>query len=237
LGSSDQLAGAYAEYVWIPYADRMLVKLPDQMPFEEATLADPLATPLHAIRNSRFKPGDMVAVLGAGPIGLLAVQLLKISGASKIICTEVSPHRSAIARELGADEVLNPIEEGETLVSQVVEMSGGLGVDVAFECSGVPTAFRQSLDFVRPAGQVMALGVIEGETPVNPLDIVVREIDLRGSLSCSKHEFELALDLLAHRRINTGSILSDTIPLDDIEERGFRRLLSSPDVVKIVVKP
>jgi (R,R)-butanediol dehydrogenase/meso-butanediol dehydrogenase/diacetyl reductase len=236
LGSSDQLDGAYAEYIWIPYADRMLVKIPDQISFEEATLADPLATPLHAIRCSRFKPGDAVAVLGAGPIGLLAIQLLKISGASKVICTEVSPQRAAIARALGADEVSNPIEETKALATWVAAMSGGLGVDVAFECSGAPSAFRQSLDFVRPGGQVMALGVIERETPVHPLNIVIKEIDLRGSLACSKHEFELALELLAQGRINTELILSDTVPLDDIEERGFKRLQSFPEVVKILVK-
>lgn len=237
LGSSDQLDGAYAEYVRIPFADRMLVKIPDQMTFEEATLADPLATPLHAIRCSRFKPGDAVAVLGAGPIGLLAVQLLKISGASQVICTEVSPQRASIAKGLGADGVLDPIEAGEALPTQIAEMTGGLGVDVAFECSGVPAAFRQALDIVRPGGQVMAVGVIEQETPVNPLDIVIKEIDLRGSLACSKYELELAVGLLAQGKVNTELMLSDTIPLDDIETRGFRRLLSSPEVVKILVKP
>jgi threonine dehydrogenase-like Zn-dependent dehydrogenase len=237
LGNTDQLDGAYADYVWIPCADAMLVKMPDQMSFEDATLADPLGTPLHAIRNSSFRPGDATAVLGAGPIGLMAIQLLRISGACKVICTEVSPQRSVIARELGADVVLNPLEEGDGLAARVAELTGGLGVDVAFECSGVPAAFRQSFDIVRPGGQVMALGVIEKETPVNPLDIVTREIDVRGSLACSKYEFELALELLAQGRVNTGPIFSDTIPLEEIEERGFRRLLSSPDVVKILVKP
>ncbi len=237
LGSSNQLDGAYAEYVRIPYADRMLVKMPDQLTFEEAALADPLATSLHAIRCSRFKPGDTVAVLGAGPIGLLAVQLLKISGASLVICTEVSPQRSTIAKELGADCVLNPVEEGEALTTRVAEMTGGMGVDIAFECAGMPAAFRQSFDVVRPGGQVMAVGVIEQETPVNPLGIVIKEIDLRGSLACNKYELELAVGLLAQGKVNTELMLSDTISLDDIEARGFRRLLSSPEVVKILVKP
>ena len=237
LGSSDQLDGAFAEYVWLPHANRMLVKMPDPITFEEAALADPLATPLHAIRCSRFKPGDAVAVLGAGPIGLLAVQLLKNSGASQVICTEVSPQRSAIAEQLGADCVLNPVGGRETLITRVAEMTGGLGVDIAFECSGTPAAFRQSFDLVRPGGQVMAVGVIEEETPVDPLAIVLKEIDLRGSLACSKYELELALELLAQGKVNTNLLLSDTIPLDDIEASGFRRLISSPEVVKILVKP
>ena len=122
-------------------------------------------------------------------------------------------------------------------VEEVMDITGGLGVDVVFECAGAPAAFRQSLDIVRPGGQVMAVGVIEQETPVNPLDIVLKEIDLRGSLACSKYELELAVRLLAQGKVNTELMLSDLIPLDDIEVRGFRRLLSSPEVVKIVVKP
>jgi (R,R)-butanediol dehydrogenase/meso-butanediol dehydrogenase/diacetyl reductase len=237
IGNTDQLDGAYAEYLWLPFAEQMLIPIPADISFEDATLADPTATPLHAIRLSTFRPGDAVAVLGAGPIGLMAVQLLKISGAGQIICTEISPRRAGIAHQLGATRVLNPVEEAAGLAAKVAEMTGGLGVDVVFECSGVPAAFRQSFELVRPGGQVMALGVIEQETPVSPLDIVVKEIDLKGSLAYTKHEFELALELLAQGRVDTKSIISDTISLDDIEERGFRRLLSSPDVVKILVRP
>lgn len=237
IGNTDQLDGAYAEYVWLPYAEQMLISIPSDMSFEDATLADPIATPLHAIRNSAYRPGDAVAVLGAGPIGLMAIQLLKLGGAGQIICTEVSPQRAKIALQLGATRVLNPVEEGDGLAAKVAEMTGGLGVDVAFECSGVPAAFRQSFELVRPGGQVMALGVIERETSVKPLDIVIREIDLKGSLAYTKHEFELALDFLARGRVNTELIISDTISLDEIEERGFKRLLAAPDVVKILVRP
>jgi (R,R)-butanediol dehydrogenase/meso-butanediol dehydrogenase/diacetyl reductase len=237
LGSSTQWDGAYAQYVWVPFAEMMLVKIPEQIGFEEATLADPLGAPLHAVRCSRFKPGDAVAVLGAGPIGLLAIQLLRASGADQIICTEISPQRAAIARRLGADCVLNPIEAGESLSARVAEMTGGLGVDIAFECAGTPAAFRQSLDLVRPGGQVMAVGVIEQETRVNPFDLVIKEIDLRGSLACSRQELKQALRLLAQGKVNTELMLSDTIPLDDIEARGFKRLTSSPEVVKILVRP
>jgi (R,R)-butanediol dehydrogenase/meso-butanediol dehydrogenase/diacetyl reductase len=237
IGNTDQLDGAYAECVWLPRADEMLVRIPDNVSFDEATLADPVATPLHAIGNSRFKPGDAVAVLGAGPIGLMAIQLLKLNGASQIICTEISHPRSDVARRLGAHVVLNPVEEGDGLADRVAEMTGGLGADVAFECSGVPAAFRQSFQLVRPGGQVVALGIIEDETPVNPLDIVVREIDLQGSLAYTRQEFELAIDLLAQGKIHTDLIISDIVALSDIEKLGFQRLLSSPDLVKIVVKP
>ena len=237
IGNTDRLDGAYAEYLWLPHADEMMVRIPDAMSFEDASLADPVATPLRAIRLSPFKPGDMVAVLGAGPIGLMAIQLLKIGGAGMILCTEVSPQRAAIAQQLGADVVLNPVKLGEALPARVAKIAGGLGVDIAFECSGVPAAFRQSFQLVRPGGQVMAVGVIEQETPVSPLDIVIKEIDLKGSLAYTKYEYELALGFLAQGKINTSAIISDSIPLDDIEERGFKRLLAAPDAIKILVRP
>ena len=83
----------------------------------------------------------------------------------------------------------------------------------------------------------MAIGVIEGTTPVPMLDLVFSEIDLQGSMAFDVHDFELALDFLAQGRINTDLFLSDVIPLEEIEERGFKRLLSTPDVVKIQVRP
>ena len=237
VGCSTKLDGGYAEYVWLPYADPMLVKMPDHLSFEAASLADPVASALRPVRLSRFRPGDAVAVLGAGPIGLMAIQLLRLGGAGQIIATEISPHRSTIARELGADVVLNPVEEGEGLAGKVAGMTGELGVDVVFECSGVPAAFQQAFGLVRPGGQIMSVGIIEQSTEIQPLDIVFHEIELKGSMMYTAHEYSLALDLLAQGRIKTDQYISDTISLEQIEEQGFKRLLSAPDVVKIMVKP
>jgi (R,R)-butanediol dehydrogenase/meso-butanediol dehydrogenase/diacetyl reductase len=235
VGDTPLLSGAYAEYLWLPFADQMLVTIPDGLSCEAAALANPVATALHAVRLSSFKPGDTVAVLGAGPIGLLTIHLLALGGAAKILATEISPQRSAAARALGAALVLHP--EEEKLGQHVAELTDGVGADVVFECSGVPAAFQQSLEVVRPAGQIIALGLIERETRIVPLDMVLKEICIKGSISFSRREFEQAIDLLAQGRISTEWIISQTIALHDIEDQGFRRLLSIPDVVKILVKP
>ena len=133
--------------------------------------------------------------------------------------------------------VLNPVEEGEGLAAKVAGMTGELGVDVVFECSGVPAAFQQAFGLVRPGGQIMSVGIIEQSTEIQPLDIVFHEIELKGSMMYTAHEYGLALDLLAQGRIKTDQYISDTISLDQIEEQGFKRLLSAPDVVKIMVRP
>ncbi len=237
VGCSTKLDGGYAEYVWLPYADPMLVKMPDHLSFEAASLADPVASALRPVRLSHFRPGDSVAVLGAGPIGLMAIQLRRLGGAGLTSATEIAPYRSTIARDLGADVVLNPVEEGEGLAAKVAGMTGELGVDVVFECSGVPAAFQQSFGLVRPGGQIMLVGITEQATEIQPLDIVFNEIELKGSMMYTAYEYGLALDLLAQGRIKTDQYISDTISLDQIEEQGFKRLLSAPDVVKIMVRP
>jgi (R,R)-butanediol dehydrogenase/meso-butanediol dehydrogenase/diacetyl reductase len=237
VGCSTELDGGYAEYLWLPYVDEMVFKMPDGLSFEDAALADPVASALRPVRASRFRPGDAVAVLGAGPIGLMAIQLLKLGGAGQIIATEISPHRTAIAHLLGADVVLNPLHEGDELPRRVADLTGGLGVDVVFECSGVPAALQQSFQLVRPRGQIMAVGIIEQATPIPPMDLVFHEIDLQGSMMYSRYEFRLALDLLVQGRIETRLFISDVIPLEEIEERGFKRLMSATDAVKILVRP
>lgn len=237
MGHSPKFDGAFAEYVKIPFADDMLIRIPDHLSFNDAAIAEPVGTGLRAIRLSKFKLGDTVAVLGAGPIGLMLIQLLKISGAHQIICSEVSPYRSEIAREVGADVVLNPIEYGSSLVDRIASLTGGLGPDIVFECSGASAAFQQAFQIVRPAGQIITVGVIMQETPITPIDIILREINVQGSLGCTKQEMEMAIDLLAAGRFNTDAIISDIIPLVDIEEKGFKRLLESPEVIKILVAP
>lgn len=237
MGHSPEFDGAFAEYVKIPFAEKMLIKIPDELSFEEAAIAEPIGTGLRAIRHSNFKPGDSAAVLGAGPIGLMLIQLLKIRGAGKIICSEVSPFRSEIAKRVGANFVLNPDEEGEEMGRKMASLTKGLGPDIVFECSGVPAAFQQAFKIVRPAGQIMMVGVIEKNTPITPIDIILKEINIQGSLGCTKQEMEMAIDLLVEGKFDTGIIISDTIPLVDIEEKGFKRLLSSTEVIKILVKP
>jgi (R,R)-butanediol dehydrogenase/meso-butanediol dehydrogenase/diacetyl reductase len=236
MGCSLDVPGAFAETVWLPQPEETLLPLPAGLSLQAGTLTDPVATALRAVRGSRVRPGDMVMVLGAGPIGLMAVQLLKLGGASRLIVSEPSSPRAELARRLGADVVLNPLGD-EPMAGRVLELTGGLGPDIVYECSGTPAAFRQSIELVRPGGQVLAVGVIEGETAVEPLEIVFKEIDLRGSFAFSRYEFELALRMLARGSIQTEPLISDVIALDDIRERGFERLLSTPRVVKILVQP
>ena len=215
----------------------MLYQLPDSLTFEQGALVEPLATSFHAVRQSRFKQGDTAVVIGAGPIGLGVIQFLKISGAKRILVLEVASQRSHIALKAGADRVINPIEEADNLAEQIVEYTDGLGPHLVYECSGVSAAFHYALNYVRGGGQIMTIGVIEKETPISPKTILLKEAEIRGSMCYTADEFQTVIDLLQVNKINTDLMVSDVIPLDKIEEMGFMRLASSPEAIKILVKP
>jgi (R,R)-butanediol dehydrogenase/meso-butanediol dehydrogenase/diacetyl reductase len=237
IGESPELDGAYAEYLRVPFPEEMLFKLPSHLSFEEGALVEPLATSLHSVRQSRFKPGDCVVVSGAGPIGLGALQLLKLGGAAKIIVLEISPERSEIAQKLGADAVLNPVTEGIDLPDKVANLTDGIGADILYECAGVPESLTNSIHLIRKGGQVMAVGVIEHDTPINPITLILKEAQIRGCIAYTSVEFQMTIDFMAAKKINTDLMISETIRLEDIEIKGVKRLISSTDAVKIMVKP
>ncbi|MEW6265965.1 MAG: zinc-binding dehydrogenase [Thermodesulfobacteriota bacterium] len=229
--------GAFAEYLLITRPDQMLHKLPEGVTFEEGAIVEPLATSLHGVRKSRFKPGDVVVVIGAGPIGLGTIQFLKLGGAGKIITLEISPERTKAALELGADLVLNPQTEGDFLAMKLAELTGGLGADIVFECSGVPFAFQNSINFIKPGGQVMVVGITEKDTPLSCVVFTIKEAEMKGCFAYTINEFKMVIDFIARKKINTAALISTVIALDDIQEKGFQRLAAARDLVKILIRP
>jgi (R,R)-butanediol dehydrogenase/meso-butanediol dehydrogenase/diacetyl reductase len=215
----------------------MLYSLADHVSFEAATLADPLASSLHGIGRSNLKTGDRVVVIGAGPIGLGVIQLLKMSGFEDIIVLEVSPQRSTIALQLGASIVLDPTNDPTGMIEKIFQLTGGLGADIVFECAGVPEALQHSIHYVRKGGQVMVVGITEHDTPINPLAFVLAEVNMKGCLGYTTHEFQTVIRLLEQKKINTDMFITEAIGLIDIEEKGFKRLINSSDAVKIIVRP
>jgi len=227
--------GGFAEYMLVRNPAQMLFVMPDTISFEEGAIVEPLSTSLHGVRASRFKPGDVALVIGAGPIGLGTIEFLKIGGAGKIIVMEVSAGRSQAALALGADIVLNPDKEGDFLTMKFNELTAGLGVDIVFECSGVPFGFQNSLNFVKYGGQVMVVGIAE-DTVVSPLIFSLKEVEMKGCFSYTSEEFQMVIDFLAQRRINTKPMIGEVISLEDIQA-SFQSLKNSRDVVKILVRP
>jgi (R,R)-butanediol dehydrogenase / meso-butanediol dehydrogenase / diacetyl reductase len=228
--------GAYAEYLLVEYPDQMLFALPDSVTFQQGALVEPLSTSLHAVRTSRFKPGDSVVVIGAGMIGLGTIQFLKIGGAGRIIVLEVSKRKAELAKAVGADYVLDPTVEGEGLRPHIFELTGGTGADIVYECSGVPFGFQNGMFLAKSGGQVMIVGITDKETALNPFMLVLWEIEMKGVLGYYD-EFPYVIRYLEQGKINTEAFISATVKLDELEEKGFKRLLATKDDVKILVHP
>jgi threonine dehydrogenase-like Zn-dependent dehydrogenase len=226
-----------AQYVKVRYPQDMLHRIPDAVSFEDAVLVDTMGVALGGIRKSRFRIGDNVVVVGAGAIGLSAVQLLRIGGASHITVLQPSSKKRGLALKFGADVALNPHEEGADLQKKVMGLYDGIGADVAYECAGTIEAFQSVLGLVKSGGQVLLLGVNEKATPIVEVNLIIREIEVKGSIAYDEIDVRICLDLLAKCRFNTEEMVSEIISLDDVIEKGFERLASSKGLVKVVVAP
>jgi (R,R)-butanediol dehydrogenase / meso-butanediol dehydrogenase / diacetyl reductase len=236
IGISPEHDGAFARLVKVKYPQTMLFRLPDEVSFEEAVLVEPLATSLHGVRLSNLKPGDSAVVIGAGTIGLGVIQFLRVAGAGKIIALEVSAGKRELARQLGADLVLDPVAEGAGARDTILAHTGGLGADVVYECAGVPQALQSSYTFVKSGGQVLLVGINDKEVAIQPFFLSLWEVELKGVLGYYD-EFERVIEFLRQGRISVKPMLSAVVSLEEVEEGGFRRLLSCKDDVKIAVQP
>ena len=236
IGQTPKLDGAFADHIWLPDIDVTAVKMPDKLTSEYGAFTEPAATGVHAIRISNYKPGDTVAVLGAGPIGLLCVAGLQASGAGQIIVSQSPGPRAELAMEFGADAVINPRDEKVSVGEQIRKITDG-GADVVIECAGAPAALQQSIDMARPGGQVILVGVNERETPIIPTSLMFGEIELKGSLAWTHKDFRIAVDFMASGEVNLKPLLSGVISLDEIQKEGFERLKTDKSLIKVLVKP
>ena len=229
--------GGMAEYMWVKDAEQMLFHIPDNVSFEDAVLFDSMATAYRGIHESAFRIGDNVVVSGGGPIGLAAVQLLRLAGARHITALEIVESKRRLATTYGADVVLDPIAEGDTLRKRIIDLYDGVGADVVIEAAGVPRSFELCLTLARAGGQVLHLGAGAAGVTVSPWSLTLQELDIKSTLAFGAEEARKCLDLLSAKRFVTDGMLSGVVPLSDLVERGLERLVADKSLVKIAVAP
>ena len=236
IGNSPEMDGAFADRIWLPQIDATAVKMPDKLSSVHGAFTEPAATGVHAIRLSNYKPGDTVAVVGAGPIGLLVVAGLQAAGAGQVIISQSPGHRADLAMEFGADAIINPRDDKRSVGEQIRKITDD-GADVVIECAGAPPALQQSIDMARPGGQVILVGANERPTPIVPTSLMFTEIELKGSLAWDYKDFSIAVDFMASGQVKLDALLSDVIPLDEIQTQGFERLKADKSLFKVMVQP
>lgn len=222
---------------FIPYfvADANWVhRLPENITYEQGALVEPLAVAVHAVSRAELKMGCSVAVFGAGAIGLLILMLARRSGAGDVYCVDVRNFRLDKARALGSNAVFDNRDSG--VVAAIVDRTGGLGVDAAFEAVGMEITLNQTLHSLKKGGTAVMVGLMSQPQVTIPANVfVAREITLRGSQGYCR-DFKTALKLLENRDIDLEPLISHVLPPDRLQQ-GFE-LLSDPTAgaIKVVIK-
>jgi threonine dehydrogenase-like Zn-dependent dehydrogenase len=221
--------GGAAELCLVP--ERMVYRVPDEMAFDLAALAEPLACVLNGTRQAAVHPGESVLVLGGGPIGLLYLVLFKAAGASPLIVSEPAPHRAAWARDLGADEVIDP--QTTDLQGAIRELTAGRGADVVVDSVGA--LLTDAVASVRKAGRVLVFGLNERiEAVIRPSDLVYKEVAISG-VYIARGTFPLAVTLLTENKLGFDRLITHRHELEQFDEA--IELLRTGEAVKALVVP
>jgi alcohol dehydrogenase/L-iditol 2-dehydrogenase len=215
---------------------RCLHHVPNSLAYEKAALTEPCCVAFNAVCvNSRIRPGDTVAVIGPGPIGLLCALMAKLAGAGHLVVIGIPADagRLEVARKIGAETTLGA--QGENILEWVKDFGDGYGLDLVIDAAGVSASLKLALDIVRPAGQISKVGW--GPQPLNfSLDpLVQKAVTLQGSFSHNWPIWEKVLSLLASRKIDLDLVLNRVSPLDEWHE-AFEEMHAGR-IVKAVLKP
>ncbi|MGD0626524.1 MAG: NAD(P)-dependent alcohol dehydrogenase [Thermodesulfobacteriota bacterium] len=223
--------GALVEYVTFP--PDFLYKIPDSLSYQEATLMEPLAVGIHAARRSGISPGDSVLVLGAGPIGLMVMQVVKSMGATQIIVTDILKNRLGLAAALGATHVLNAKEDDPS--PRVKELTNEKGPKVIFETAGTIPTIQAAIRLAQRGGTVVLIGLPStNEFPLGVVEAVAKELDIKTVFRYA-NVFRQAVDLIARGFINTKSMITHEFPFDKTVEAFELSDNEKDKAVKVVI--
>ena len=224
--------GAFREYLTWP-AD-FVFKLPAGVGVEDGAMIEPLAVGIHACRRGGVAPGQSAAVIGSGPIGLLALQAAAAFGAFPVLAVDTIPFRLDLARQLGA-EVIDASAAGSA--EAIRGLTGGAGADVVIETAGSLETIRQAMAAVKTGGEVVVVGLPpedEGMLPV--MDMMAREYDLRTVFRYANC-YPPALSMIAAGGLQLAPLRTHEFPLERAEEALQTTLAQKDKAVKVLVKP
>jgi len=224
--------GAFAEYVNVPVS--ALLDWPATLPAEAACLAEPLGNGAHMVGLTRYLEPSTVLVIGAGPIGLLAMQAFSALTGATILAADLSPERLQAAQRCGAERVINP--RSEDVVAIAREVTGGEGVDVVVDAVGLGLTKRQSLHAARPGGAAVWIGLTDNAMTVDSYDVTLPERTVHGTYAAKIEDMQTALDLLASGKIEYESWI-ERFPITRADE-AFRRMLAAEGGdIKAIIQP
>ena len=224
--------GAFAEYVAVPA--RILYTLPDGLSFERAALTEAVSIAVHAVNRRVPADAGTALVIGAGMIGLLTIQVLRSKGVRAIVAVDLDQQKLDLARRMGATHVVNATTSD--VPADVADMTGGRGVDVAYEVVGHGGTLAAAIRSVRKGGTVVVVGNLLPTVELPLQSMVTREISVLGSCG-SNGEIPECIDLLARGVIDVDPIISVTAPLEAGPELFARLYHGDKSLMKVIIQP
>lgn len=228
-----QLPGAMAEYVSIPVAaaGQTVFPLPEELTYEDAAQVEPLSISLYSVRRAKPKETDTAVVLGAGVIGLNAIQVLKSMGVKTVLVSARRPSRLAAAKTCGADLVVDAAKDDP--VPAIKEATKGMGAQIVVECAGSPATFDQAVEVAAGGGKIALVAIYEQPITWDPSPVISKNLTLIG---CLGGNFPGSIDLIRTGKATTRPFVTHRFPLERADE-AFRTAISDPGAIKVMITP
>jgi len=225
------LHGGFAQYVAVPA--RNAFRLPEGLSFLDGASIDPIASAYHGVRQAFISAKDTVAIVGPGPIGLYALQLVRAEGARRTVVVGTHRSRLEVARRLGADAVVDLSQEDP--VEGVLRANEGRLADIVIEATGNPDAVETACQIASKKGKIVLTGIFHEEARVHPRHIVRKELRIRGSFCYTREDFATCIQLVADGRVRTAPVITHVLPLKEME-KGLQ-LIKSREAIKVILEP
>ncbi len=197
-------------------------------------MVEALSIAFHAAGRARITVDDTAVVVGAGMIGLLVVQTLRLAGAGRIIAVDVDDGRLALARKFGADEAIRS-DRGDA-AAEVVRLTGGRGADLAYEVVGIDPTVKIALGSLRKGGSLVLVGNLAPQVELPLQAVVTRQITLYGSCA-SSGEYPACLNMIARGAVDVSALISATAPLSEGASWFDRLYAREPGLMKVILSP
>lgn len=223
--------GSFAEY-FVSHEDNV-VPVPDSLPLDKAALVEPLSVSAQAVKEAEVKEGDVVAIFGAGPIGLFAVVAAKAAGAKEILVFDLEDGRLETAKQVGATQVLNTRDNDP--VAFIKEQFPN-GVDASLEVAGVKATFDQAIAVTKPKGNAVVVAIHARDFEFNPIQLMTSGVKLSSSMGYEHETFKKSVEILNDPNTVVEPIMTKKIQLDDLVEEGFKSLSSDMSQAKILIE-
>ena len=209
--------------------------LTDAISDEIGALVEPFSSTVRAVAQGQPCTEDNVAIVGAGPIGLMALMAARLRGVKRVVAIEMAERRIEAAKQCGADDVIDPTREDPE--KRALEITEGQGFDLVMECAGQPASVLMAAKLTRTRGRLVIMGVFEKPAPIDLTDVVFREKTISGSMS-GYGLYDETIRIMTDPRFRGDLLITDHIALDELVAKGYYGLLNEKDKhVKMLVRP